>query len=503
MLNKKTISFFAAVTFSVAAVSAQPYARKIYAAPKLTPQITYIKSLNKIFNVQVANKVTLPDHVDNSKSIYFPPIINQEGGSCAQASGIAYMFTYEMNRLLGRDASASAANRFSYQFSWNMINDGIDQGSFVEQGLFLAERYGMMTEQDYGLAQTFSFRWATGYEKYYNALHYRTSEILTMEDSIPLIKRYLYDEGNGSSTGGIVTFSTRSSNWTINDNYEGPSATGYHSILTELATEGSHALTIAGYDDLVTYTDTKGIVHKGAFIVVNSWGTYMHDNGRFYLPYDFFRDSSIPNSQLSNELNGVKVCTFVPKVVFKIKVSYTSRNDLSFAIGASENKAATRAVQYYDCTAFRNQGGDYPMQGQWQNNNLEFAIDFTDHQPAQGKEYARYFLEVDRSFKGNSLGNGTVDAISVIDYRSGTPKEYVCRTEFPFTLKTGDNYFTIPVVPLYIISASNFNWQTTSGNITDKTFLLRTASGRHAKIKVATYDKTTGKIALQYSVLNK
>ena len=93
----------------------------------------------------------LPPAVDNSKAKYFPPVIDQLGGSCAQAAGIGYMFTYEMNRLLDRDASASAENRLSYQFAWNMVNEGEDQGGFVDQGLMLAKLYGIMTEADYGL----------------------------------------------------------------------------------------------------------------------------------------------------------------------------------------------------------------------------------------------------------------------------------------------------------------------------------------------------------------
>ena len=58
------------------------------------------------------------------------------GGSCAQASGIGYMFTYEINRLLDRDAHASADHRFSYQFSWNLLNDGQDHQCFVQFHLY-------------------------------------------------------------------------------------------------------------------------------------------------------------------------------------------------------------------------------------------------------------------------------------------------------------------------------------------------------------------------------
>ena len=86
------------------------------------------------FRLQSRAEVQLPPAVDNSTQKFFPPILDQMGGSCAQASGIGYMFTYEINRLLDRDAHASADHRFSYQFSWNLLNDGQDQGDFVDQG---------------------------------------------------------------------------------------------------------------------------------------------------------------------------------------------------------------------------------------------------------------------------------------------------------------------------------------------------------------------------------
>ncbi len=42
---------------------------------------------------------TLPAFVDNSQYIFMRPVFNQDSGSCAQASGVSYIFTYEVNRL--------------------------------------------------------------------------------------------------------------------------------------------------------------------------------------------------------------------------------------------------------------------------------------------------------------------------------------------------------------------------------------------------------------------
>ena len=85
--------------------------------------------------VEARAQENIPDGVDNSKLIYFPPLISQIGGSCAQASYIGYMFTYEMNRLLNRNASETKDNQFSYLYTWNFINGGIDEGSLGTEGL--------------------------------------------------------------------------------------------------------------------------------------------------------------------------------------------------------------------------------------------------------------------------------------------------------------------------------------------------------------------------------
>lgn len=427
--------------------------------------------------------VTLPAYVDNSKNKYFPPIIDQNGGSCAQASGIGYMFTYEMNRLLDRDASASKANQFSYQYSWNFVNDGIDQGSFVDDGLRLAQLYGMMTLEDYGTSSVYEFKWASGYDKYFNAMHYRVKEIYTFQDSIPLMKRYLYDAGDGSSAGGIITFSTQSTNWTIDDYYDGPSNTGYKSLLTGLGNDGAHALTIAGYDDAVEYTDESGNVHKGAFIVVNSWGTYSHDEGRFYLPYDFFRDPDVSNIILSNEVVGVSVCTYEPEVVFKMTLEYSSRDDLYFGVGGQTDPYAKSAKQfYYDTGAFSQQGGDFPMRGQYSTEPIEIAIDATRCMQSDSPEYKKFFIKVVRGMKGSKKGSGRVLAVSLIDYRSGEAVERKCTSSFPVDLVDGDNVFAVNLVDAKM-SASPYRYKDKSGNVSTNAFLLKTAKGKGAKIR--------------------
>lgn len=450
----------------------------------------------------------LPTSVDNSKTIWFPPVISQKGGSCAQASGIGYMFTYEINRLLSRNASASAANRFSYLFTWNFVNDGDDNGGFVDEGLAIARNFGVMTDEDFGFTSVYQFKWTSGYERYLNACRYRVKRIVNLDSSndadIEKIKEYLYNHsGDGHDGGGVLTFSTQSVGWTIDGNYSGPSQTGYKSLLTKLATSGAHALTIAGYDDTVESTDQNGKKHLGAFIVVNSWGSWWGDNGRFYLPYYFFTDDDgDPQTYVSSSMTGCDVYENEPKIVFKVRLNYSSRNDLRVTYGASDSPYAGSAASNYNSIIVNNQGGDHPMAGAFYSSTsgiLEFAIDFSDHMPQANHQYGRYFINVVRSQRGKKTGEGTIDYLSVFDYRNGTPREYVCRNMAGTKLELGANRFSVPATHPGHFSASPLSHLDDRGNvISGKYFVVRTAGGHYAKLK---FTGTRDALTMNYKIM--
>lgn len=435
------------------------------------------------------NGQELPKYVDNSINKYFPPIIDQSGGSCAQASSIGYVFTYEMNRYLDRDANASPANRFNYQYVWNLVNDGIDQGGFAEDGLFVAMRSGAMTEEDFHPAAMTAFTWPSGYEKYHNAFRYRVSRFVRFDRDVDAYKKYL--AGSDGRPGGILSFSGHCYGWNMVRDYDGPSGTGYKALVTTAPDEGAHAMTIVGYDDLVTYTDADGKKHEGAFIVANTWGTWAHDRGRFYYPYDFFRNRAYPSRVLSDDAITAEVKVQEPRIMYKLTIDYTSRNDLAYSIGATERTSSDAPDSYYLQTAMSNKGGDHYMRGNYDKEPLEFALDLTDHIPSSDPDYCRYFLRIVRSAKGKVKGNGTLNALSVIDYRSGTPVEYKYRGHLPQPIEDGDNYFVISLIPRYMLSCSDVRVKT------DVPLYLKTALGQNAKV-VLIRDGVNAK--LQYSV---
>ena len=58
-------------------------------------------SLMKPRHMSARATSVLPDHVNNALTPYFPPVIDQQGGSCGSASRICYMFSHELNSFRG------------------------------------------------------------------------------------------------------------------------------------------------------------------------------------------------------------------------------------------------------------------------------------------------------------------------------------------------------------------------------------------------------------------
>jgi hypothetical protein len=410
-----------------------------------------------------------------------------------------------MNRLLDRDASASPANRFNYLYTWNLLNGGSDDGTFSTDGYSAGYFNGIMTEEDFPKqTSAYQFSWASGYNKYFNAMHYRVASTISIEvadtEGIYKLKHYLYDGGEEGEPGGIVSFGSAAGNWRFDDDYLGPSETGYHCMLTKLATEGAHAMTIVGYDDTVECLTDDGQLTYGAFIAVNSWGVFYHDRGRYYLPYHFFLDRS-GDGILDMDVTGVNVKYEDPTVVFKINMDYTSRDDISFKMGIADKPYSELPSNNFPVSIFNNAGGDNGMQGALGPSEIELGLNFSDYASGTDRmDEPKFFLIVSRNRRGNSAGEGSVTSVEVYDYRNDPfhPTVYSSPDADGSPLKWGDNIFGIPTTPLKYTSASPVRWLDKYGKPLRDPFVVRTSSGRYAKIRFTGYDPSTGKITFEY-----
>lgn len=413
------------------------------------------------------------------------------------------MLTYEFNRVLDREANV-AENRFSYLYAWNMINGGIDEGSLPIDALQVGYHNGMMLESDFPVqSSAYQFRWASGYDKYLRAIHYRIRSLdnitISSPEELVAMKRYLFNGGVEGQEGKLAVFSSGASGWRFDDSYEGPSETGYKSLLTSLPTGGSHAMTIVGYDDTVECT-IDGEVCYGAFIVANSHGSWAHDNGRYYLPYKFFLKTNDTKYMLSKDVTGLNVEYYQPSLVFKVGIDFSSRNDLCFRMGVANKPYAEVPSSELIVGIARNQGGEYPMQGSGASSKIEFAFNasaLVDY--ATSFDEPKYFINVNRGNIGTKNGNGKMESFAVYDYRNDeqNPTVYECNVG-DGTLVIGDNLFGVATTPLITTSASAVDWLNSNGKPSQSPFVVRTAKGRYAKVRFVDYDRTSGTLSIKY-----
>ena len=454
----------------------------------------------------------LPAGINNSILKYFPSVFNQRGNSCSQASGVRYAFTYEVNRMLDRNANASTDNVFSYHFTWNYLNNGIDEGSHPELGYDMMKIGGAATLADMPdeSITVSSTTWLTGYDKYLKAMTYRVKSYekfsLKTEDGIQNLKQFLYNRGVPGSTGGIVTFSCLSSDWE-EYSYNGPSVTGLKDMIIKNGTDGAHALTIVGYDDTVEYDFNKdGQItndEKGAFIFVNSWGTWWGTKGLCYYPYKLFPTPASEGglADLSAMALMVEPEIHEPKVVFKVNLTYTSRNDLFFRLGVAEGENATSPTVILGYPMMQNQGGDFYMCGEGTSDTfktIEVAMNFTDKlKDFESFKNPKFFLIV-RKIAVGKVGDGQINSFSVIDYRTG--KESVCQQK---NVKIGGETILFTGEQKQPeVSANPNSWLQTDGNDAVKSpFILRTVDGKQIKLQFEEYNKESGQVKIKYQKL--
>lgn len=450
--------------------------------------------------------VLLPDAVDNSELKYFPEVFNQgSNNSCSQASGVRYAFTYEVNRLLGRDAS-DPANVFCYHFTWNFLNEGSNLGSHAFLGYELMKECGavnllQMEDKAYSFAQ--QTQWLSGYQTYLDAMRYRVGGYckfnLKTREGIDLLRQYIYDHGDCSECGGIAVISSQTDDWGLRS-YSGPCATGLRHIVTKNGADGPHAITITGYDDAVEYDfDNNGIIsdnERGAFIFVNSWGEEWASGGKCYIPYSVLLASPEDGGLSEGDSDAYMVTPAIgdPRIVFYVKLEYNRRNELSFILGAADGEGATHPTVEMVYPIMNRQGGAEPMQGYKASSEMEVAFNFSRfYDVVSTYENPKFFLFVRRTA---ASGTGKLIDFSVLDLTKGVT--YMCNQHNvnlnggQLTMATGSSASVYP-------SCSKWKWliEGTYAPVSSP-FIVKTAAGRPHKMMIQGYDHKSGRLTIRH-----
>ena len=243
----------------------------------------------------------LPGQVDNSLSIYFPPIRSQGSqGSCVAWATAYYYNTY--TQAMDENLTVSGGNNdhiCSPAFIYNLINGGVDGGANTSVAMARLNDVGCCswTLMPYNQSDWTTWPSEAGWV---DAMQRRTASSSSIgtaysgcnDTELEAIKQHLAN-GNIAATRTDVY-----SNWY--SNYPNDTTGINNGVL--FANDGSllggHGMTIVGYDDNKSYFDGSTTKY-GAFLIANSWGsgwgvtnTGGSNKGYMWVAYDFFKASN-------------------------------------------------------------------------------------------------------------------------------------------------------------------------------------------------------------------
>ncbi len=392
-----------------------------------------------------------PSYVNNQDTKYFPPIFNQVGGSCGSASRISYMFAYEINCLNDRNGKLKE-NQYPSHFTWLLTNSNSGkEGMAMANGVPNAITYGGFPYSDnFGIQDAVDndFGWMQGYENWYAAMHNRIERngnfplSVETEEGREAVKNWLWNHNGDTDfpAGGICGIGVASSSMKIGTVDQEHNANRWADLPTtsyvkEWGPQIDHALTIVGYDDLITFDlDGNGIFGEvakdevGAWIVVNSWGSWWCNTGMIYCPYKNAVPAAGSKGYYTPEVYHARK-NYRPLRTFKILMDYSHRSELKLSAGISSDTTATEPEQLTEFEHFKYAGNGtgkhdqepaIPMLGRWADGRLhyepmEFGYDLTDLSAGfDTRRPLKYFFIIET--KAGAVGKGTLRELSLIDY---------------------------------------------------------------------------------------
>ncbi|MDA3840073.1 MAG: T9SS type A sorting domain-containing protein [Patescibacteria group bacterium] len=388
-------------------------------------------------------KEELPYTLDNSTQPYFRPIFNQVGGSCGQASGIGYAYTYEQNFKRGTAANITD-NQYPTHYTYNFLNQGSGgEGSWHWDGWDIIKASGCPNVTDYGgmlwpstdytLANSL---WMDGYTNYENGMNNRVLEQVAMPldtpEGLEVLKQWMNDHCDGSTAGGLAVFAAgvsdtyQRSSLPINTENEG------QSVVIKWDQVVNHAMTFVGYNDSIRYDynfdgqftndidiNGDGIVDLqdweiGGLKMANSWGEGWGTDGYSWVMYRTLALSLADGGIYNKIAHSITTReSFEPTLKLKSTINYSERNDIKIMAGVSNDLNADEPEHTITFPHFNFQGGDgIGMSGD--GDLLEIGLDITPLLSyVTPDSTSKFFICVEHN--GNLSGRGEITSFSIID----------------------------------------------------------------------------------------
>ncbi len=394
-------------------------------------------------------ETVLPWHLNNAALPYFPPIFLQSGASCGQASGVAFTFTYEINR--ARDLPANNPdNQYPTHFAYNFANGGFGwYGVSYFHSFEILRTNGTPNITDYGgMCYGGDSRWMTGYDKYFNGMHNRIEQAYTIEVGTPegllTLKHWLHNHLDGSAIGGVASFYANAP-WNMKT-LPAVSHEAGKKVIVHWDGEPTHAMVVVGYNDSIRYDfNNDGMFTNdidinndnatdmrdweiGGLLFANSYGTSWGDDGFCYMLYRTLAEHVTTGGIWNHAVHVVRTLPdYSPMLTAKITISHKARGRIKVTAGVSDYPEHIYPKHTIEYPIFNFQGSDIFMQGGTipGQETIEFGLDLTPLlNYIRPGEPSKFFLQVAEHDPENRF-HGQVVGFSVIDYTGTTPVEHI------------------------------------------------------------------------------
>lgn len=405
----------------------------------------------------------LPLRADNSLQPYFPPVIDQLGWSCNQASSIGYLLSYELNRKRGLDGE-QPENQMSPAFGYNILTaESPTTGVSYFDTWEIIKGHGCANVMDFPYTTNFQV-WMNGYDKYERAILNKVVQNYSMDVStaagLRVLKGYLFNHFDAYPFGGLANLQIASNGMRLNvlpeDSYDAGSA-----VITSFGVVVGHALTVVGYNDEVQFDfnhdglytnnmdlDGDGEVtmadwEVGALIVVNSWGKGWGDRGKAYLPYRLLTRYGYEGGIWNRSVHLIDVVhDYEPQLLARVEIQHSHRSMVKISAGVSADPEADQPEFIQEFPIFNYHGGEGSLGSVGEGNHMEITLDISSllsYIPAD--ETVRFFLLVNEKDPAG-VGSGELFRFEVIHQT----QEGESRSVNEATLSIGDNQTTLATV---------------------------------------------------------